>query len=72
MSTPLVTRRKGYVGDRLAAPAAARSDRTTITNPETGKTVVPGETEQARTIFAVVSLFCAVVLALLLGMRSSV
>lgn len=49
------------------AAVAARSGRTTITNPETGDTFVPGETEEARTIFSVVSLFCAVLLALLLG-----
>ncbi|KAF2634810.1 hypothetical protein P280DRAFT_523787 [Massarina eburnea CBS 473.64] len=56
------------VDGRLAV--AARSDRTIITDPTTGETFVPGETEQTRTIFAVVSLFCAIVLAFEFGLRA--
>lgn len=50
-----------------SAAVAARDDRTIITSAETGQTFVLGETAESRTIFAVVSLFCAVVLSLLLG-----
>lgn len=42
-------------------------DRMTFTDPETGKVVVTGETNRARTVYTIVSLSCAVMLALTLG-----
>ncbi|PSN75633.1 hypothetical protein BS50DRAFT_44310 [Corynespora cassiicola Philippines] len=44
-----------------------RDDRTLFQHPETGRILLAGETNRARTIYTLVSLFCAIVLALLLG-----
>lgn len=41
--------------------------RTILTDSETGRSFVPGETATARTIYNVVGLFCAVVLSVFLG-----
>ncbi|KAL1593315.1 hypothetical protein SLS60_010923 [Paraconiothyrium brasiliense] len=42
-----------------------RDERVVMTDPQTGRQFVPGETSQARTVYTVVALSCAVVLALL-------
>lgn len=55
----------------LGQPAgmhARDESRTIITDPETGRSFVPGETSTDRTIYNTVNLFCAVVLSVLLGM----
>jgi hypothetical protein len=46
---------------------ARDESRTIITDPETGRTFVPGETATDRTIYNVVGLSCAVVLSVFLG-----
>lgn len=45
----------------------ARDDHTIITSPESGRPIVVGETWRALTVYTVVSLSCAVALALFLG-----
>lgn len=52
--------------------AGRNDDRTIITNPETGRTFVPGETSTDRTIYNAVALFCTIVLAVLLGENSNI
>jgi hypothetical protein len=47
---------------------ARDESRTIVTDPETGRSFVPGETATDRTIYNVVGLFCAVVLSVFLGM----
>ncbi|KAF2451764.1 hypothetical protein P171DRAFT_438439 [Karstenula rhodostoma CBS 690.94] len=47
-----------------------RDERVVMTDPDTGRTFMPGETTRARTVYTGVALFCAVVLALLLGLRA--
>lgn len=47
--------------------ARANSDRTLITDPDTGRTLVPGETSTDRTTYNAIALFCTIVLAVLLG-----
>lgn len=44
-----------------------RSDRGIITHPETGQQIVVGTTSANGTVFAVVSMFCGMVLSYLLG-----
>jgi hypothetical protein len=53
----------------VAAPLQHARDesRTIITDPETGRTFVPGETATDRTVYNVVGLSCAVVLSVFLG-----
>lgn len=53
----------------LATRLYARTDgdRTLITDPDTGRTFVPGERSTDRTVYNVVALFCTIVLATLLG-----
>ncbi|OAG09804.1 uncharacterized protein CC84DRAFT_453686 [Paraphaeosphaeria sporulosa] len=53
-----------------AKQAHARDERVVMTDPETGRKFMPGETSRARTVYTVVALFCAVVLALLFGLRA--
>ncbi|KAJ8118767.1 hypothetical protein OPT61_g303 [Boeremia exigua] len=48
---------------------SARDDRTIITDPDTGRSFVPGERSTDRTIYNAVALFCTVVLAVFLGFR---
>ncbi|KAF2713707.1 hypothetical protein K504DRAFT_424565 [Pleomassaria siparia CBS 279.74] len=56
---------------RHPTSAQVRDDsRTIIVDPDTGRTFVPGETSNARTIYAVVGFLCAVVLATALGFRA--
>jgi hypothetical protein len=50
--------------------AARNDDRAIITNPNTGRTFVPGETSTDRTIYNTVALFCTIVLAVFLGKTS--
>jgi hypothetical protein len=45
----------------------ASDDRTIITDADTGRTFVPGETSTDRTIYNAVALFCAIALAIFLG-----
>ena len=47
--------------------ARAKDDRTMITDPDTGRSFVPGETSTDRTIYNAVALFCAIALAVFLG-----
>ena len=47
--------------------ARASDDRTIITDPDTGRTFVPGETNTDRTIYNAVAMFCTIVLAVFLG-----
>lgn len=47
--------------------ARSTSDRTILTDPDTGRTFVPGETSTDRTIYNAVALFCTIVLAVFLG-----
>lgn len=55
----------------MSANLAGRNDdRTLITNPETGRTFVPGETSTDRTIYNAVALFCTIVLVVFLGENS--
>lgn len=49
----------------------AQDDRTTITDADTGRTFVPGETSTDRTIYNAVALFCAIALAIFLGKPST-
>lgn len=52
----------------LSARLAARdNDRTIITDPDTGRSFVPGETSTDRTIYNALALCCAIVLAVFLG-----
>lgn len=53
-----------------ATLAVRNDDRTVITNPDTGRTLVPGETSTDRTIYNTVALFCTIVLAVFLGKAS--
>jgi hypothetical protein len=46
---------------------ARDESRTILTDPETGRTFVAGETATDRTIYNVVGLSCAVVLSVFLG-----
>lgn len=46
-----------------------RDDRVVMTDPRTGNHFMPGETSRARTVYTAVALFCAVLLAFLLGMH---
>ncbi|KAF9700565.1 hypothetical protein EKO04_001637 [Ascochyta lentis] len=50
--------------------ARASDDRMLITDPDTGRTFVAGETSTDRTIYNLVALFCAIVLAIFLGFRA--
>lgn len=53
----------------LSARLHAREsdDRTIITDPDTGRNFVPGETSTERTIYNAVAMFCVITLAILLG-----
>ncbi|KAL5399238.1 hypothetical protein PMIN06_000986 [Paraphaeosphaeria minitans] len=53
-----------------AKQSHARDERVVMTDPETGRKFMPGETSLARTVYTVVALFCAVVLAILFGLRA--
>ncbi|KAJ4351605.1 uncharacterized protein N0V89_006948 [Didymosphaeria variabile] len=47
-----------------------RDERVVMTDPQTGRIFLPGETSRARTVYTVVALSCAVVLSLLFGLRA--
>lgn len=52
----------------LPARLPARADsRTILTDPDTGRSFVPGESSTNRTVYNSVALFCTIVLAILLG-----
>lgn len=53
----------------LSARLSGRTDgdRTIITDPDTGHTFVPGETNTDRTIYNAVAMFCLIALAVFLG-----
>lgn len=55
----------------LSVKLTARdNDRNIITDPDTGRSFVPGETSTDRTIYNAVALFCVIVLAVFLGESS--
>lgn len=47
-------------------------DRTILTDPDTGRTFVPGESSTDRTVYNSVALFCTITLAVFLGMSDTV
>jgi hypothetical protein len=52
----------------LPAQLPARADsRTILTDPDTGRSFVPGESSTNRTVYNSVALFCTIVLATFLG-----
>jgi hypothetical protein len=59
-----------WTATESAILAVRNDDRTIITNPDTGRTFVPGETSTDRTIYNTVALFCTIVLAVFLGKGS--
>ncbi|PVH91767.1 hypothetical protein DM02DRAFT_702928 [Periconia macrospinosa] len=63
------SRNKDHMGS-LRTTIVARNDSRIALNPETGELFVKGEEPDNGTIFAVVSMFCAITLSYLLGSRA--